>query len=180
MPEWTFGGEPGATFECKLEKDGNVLSDWLSCGSPVSYTMTDGDGTYTLHVRQIDEAGNVSPAETSDYVYDTAAPDAPTITSPDPNPGNLTVPSWDFSGEAGATFECKLEKDGVELDPFTSCVAPELYGLSDGDGDYVFTVRQTDTPATSHQKPPIPTRSTRPLRRRRSTPDPPERLRPQT
>ena len=145
MPSWTIGGEPGATFECKLEKDGVVLSDWLSCGSPVSYQMTDGDGTYTLHVRQTDPAGNVSPPETSDYVFDTEAPDAPTVTSPAPNPGNLTVPSWDFAGEPGATFECKLEKDGVEIDPFTPCVAPELYGLTDGDGDYVFTVRQTDT-----------------------------------
>ena len=144
MPSWSINGEAGATFECKLEKGGTTLSDWLSCGSPVSYTLTDGDGTYTLHVRQLDAAGNVSPVVTSEYDFDTTAPAAPTISSPDPNPGNLTVPSWDFSGEPGATFECKLEKDGIEIEPFTACVAPELYGLSDGDGDYVFTVRQTD------------------------------------
>ena len=143
-PSWDLTGEEGATFECKLEKGGVVLSDWLSCGTPVTYTMTDGDGTYTLFVRQIDLAGNPSPAATSDYTYDTMAPDAPTIVSPSPNPGNLTVPSWDFDGEPNANFDCQLEKDGVVLEPFSNCLPPELYGLSDGDGDYVFTVRQID------------------------------------
>ena len=143
-PSWDLTGEPGATFECKLEKGGTVLSDWLSCGSPVTYTMTDGDGTYTLFVRQIDQAGNPSPAATSDYIYDTVAPAAPSIVSPSPNPGNLTVPSWDFNGEPGANFDCQLEKDNVVLEPFSNCLPPELYGLSDGDGDYVFTVRQID------------------------------------
>ncbi|MGH2753201.1 MAG: Ig-like domain-containing protein [Actinomycetota bacterium] len=144
MPSWSFTGEPGATFECKLEKDGVVLSDWASCGSPVSYLLSDGDGTYTVHVRQIDAGGNVSPAMTSDYDLDTSAPSAPAITGPDPNPGNVSIPAWDFSGEPGASFECKLEKDGVELVAYAPCGAPQMYALSDGDGDYVFTVRQTD------------------------------------
>ena len=27
-PTWTFSGEPGSTFECKLEKDGSIVTDW--------------------------------------------------------------------------------------------------------------------------------------------------------
>ena len=52
-PTFTFRGEPGSTFECKVDP----VTDWKPCASPFSVKLA--DGTYTFSVRATDEAGNV-------------------------------------------------------------------------------------------------------------------------
>ena len=53
-PSWSFSGEPGNTFECRLDKGATQISGWATCTSPKSYNLTDGEGIYTFGVRQID------------------------------------------------------------------------------------------------------------------------------
>src|SRR3954468_6050540 len=52
-PTFTFSGEPGATFEARVEP----VADFKPCSSPMTVQLTDGD--YTFTVRATDAAGNV-------------------------------------------------------------------------------------------------------------------------
>src|SRR5207247_7240023 len=66
-PSWSFTGEGGATFECRLTRGATVVSDWSVCTSPDGYDLTgQPDGTYTFAVRATHPAGLPGPASTSD------------------------------------------------------------------------------------------------------------------
>ena len=130
----TFGfsdTQPGVTFDCSL--DGAAF---LACTSPHSYSgLTDGSHTFAVRARDPD--GNLSAAQSYTWTVDTTAPNQ-TITSKPPNPSNSTSPSFSFSSNEPATFECSL--DGAA---FASCTSPQSYtGLADG--SHSFQLRATD------------------------------------
>ena len=107
-----------ARFECSLDN-----GPFETCSSPRALTGL-ADGSHTLRVRAIDQAGNEGEPAESTFVIDATAP-AVTI-------GGVTVAGttarMTFSSEAGARFECSL--DGG---PFQACASPREYtGLSDG------------------------------------------------
>jgi len=142
---WDFSGEEGAAFECRLLKGAVVVSAFASCSASQGYTLVDGDGGYTFEVRQTDAAGNVSIVAASAYELDTSAPAAPSIDSPPPSPGSDLTPSWGFSGETGATFECRLARGGTVVLDWGACSGPATFDLSgEPDGTYTFSVRQID------------------------------------
>ena len=116
----TFSSTAGdvARFECSL--DGGTFQ---TCTSPRELTGL-SDGSHTVRVRAIDQAGNIGTAAESTFVVDTTAP-AATI-------GDVTVAGTTarvtFSGEAGARFECSLDNG-----TFQACTSPREYtGLSAG------------------------------------------------
>jgi hypothetical protein len=130
---FSFTGEAGATFECQL--DGGAFA---ACTSPKAYTAL-LEGSHTFSVRQTDTAGNTSANRTFTWTIDLTAPAAPTITVNPPNPSNSTAPSFSFTGETGATFQCQLDGGG-----FSACTSPKSYtGLAAA--SHTFQVRQTDT-----------------------------------
>jgi hypothetical protein len=131
-PSFSFTGEPGATFACSL--DGAAFA---SCTSPKAYTGLSA-GSHTFQVRQTDTAGNTSPNRTFTWTIDTTAPAAPTLTGTPSNPSNSTAPSFSFTGEVGATFQCQLDGGA-----FAACTSPKGYtGLAAG--SHTFHVRQMD------------------------------------
>ena len=69
---------------------------------------------------------------------DTLSPSAPSITSGPSGPTSSTSASFGFSGEADATFECRLDSGTWE-----SCTSPKSYS-SLGQGSHTFEVRQSD------------------------------------
>ena len=94
---------------------------------------------------QTDTAGNTGPAATDDYTLDRTAPAAPAFTSRPPSPGSDASPSWGFSGEAGATFECRLDRGATVIAGWAACTSPRTYDLAaEPDGTYTFSTRQTD------------------------------------
>jgi hypothetical protein len=138
---FTFTGEAGATFSCKL---GPRAGGFVACTSPKTYNGL-ADGAHVFQVRQRDAAGNLSKSASRTWTIDTTAPAAPTLTA--------TIiganASFTFSGEPGASFKCAL--DGAAL---AACTSPTSYtGLPDG--AHTFRVRQYDTagnesPAATH------------------------------
>jgi hypothetical protein len=88
-----FGLEDGARAEFS-----NNGGEWFPInGDRFTLPLGWGDGVYDIAVRQIDEAGNVSPAsDTLSFTLDTAAPSAPMIAA---------VSSDDTIGIDEATFE---------------------------------------------------------------------------
>src|SRR5439155_16491730 len=118
-----------------------------SCTSPQSYDLSSQpDGTYTITVRAVDAAGNVGPGATSSYTMVRSGPGAPTITSSPGATGHDDHPAWDFTGAAGATFECRIVQGSTVISDFSPCAGPKSYDLSSQpDGAYTFSVRAIDS-----------------------------------
>lgn len=145
-PTWGFTGEAGATFTCELTRGATVVSASSACTSPRTYDLTSQpDGTYIVRVVATDTIGNVGPPLTNDYTFDTTAPATSTIDSGPGAIGNDPTPSWSFSNEPGASFECQLSVGATVISGFGPCSSPKTYDLSSQpDGTYSFSVRATD------------------------------------
>jgi hypothetical protein len=104
----------------------------------ITWSAMPADGPYQLLARATDVAGNPTDSAKRNVTIDNTAPAAPAITASPPNPSNSTAPSFSFTGEAGATFQCQLDGGG-----FSACTSPKAYsGLSAS--SHTFQVRQTD------------------------------------
>ena len=145
-PAWSFSGEAGASFECRLTSGGTTVSDWAACSSPEAYDISgQPDGAYDFGVRATDEAGNTGPASTSAYQLDRTAPAAPSIESAPASRTSSTSPEWAFSGEPGAAFECRLTLAGMAIADWAACVSPRGYDVAtQQDGLFGFSVRARD------------------------------------
>jgi hypothetical protein len=125
--------DPNATFECKL--DGGAFE---ACSSPKDYSALN-EGNHALEVRATDAAGNVDPTPASrSWNVDTAPPGTSIASGPS---GIVRSASASFrfsSPEAGARFECKLDR-GV----FIPCASPKSYSAL-SNGKHAFSVRARD------------------------------------
>ena len=79
---------------------------------------------------------DASPASRS-FTVDTTPPDT-TITAGPSGPTNDSTPTFSFTSEAGATFECR-----VDAAAFASCSSPFTTGAL-SDGAHTFEVRAKD------------------------------------
>ncbi|MDA0182327.1 plastocyanin/azurin family copper-binding protein [Solirubrobacter phytolaccae] len=142
-PTFTFSAsESGSTFECQLDGPGGATGTFAACTSPRTLSPP-ADGTYTFRVRAKDAAGNVdATAASRSFTVDTTAPDTAIDSGPS---GTVTTasPSFSFSSEAGATFECRLDGPGATAGTYASCSSPRVLG-SLADGAYTFLVRAKD------------------------------------
>ena len=174
-PTFTFSGEPGATFECKIQPAGQAAA-FKPCTSPNTAQLTDGD--YTFSVRATDAAGNVETNPPSRaFTVDTAAID----TAIDAGPEGLTndpTPSFTFSTAAsGATFECRIEgASSLRADLHRLLVAVQgaeaRLGRLHAQGP-----RQEHRPARSTRRPPSARSRSTPTRRRPRSPTAPDERR---
>jgi hypothetical protein len=108
-----------------------------------SYPMAlPADGTYTVHVRALDEAGNTT-AEGSQaaasFTIDTLAPPAPTISSgPDTQTVQKSATFAFGDSEPGVTFLCSRDRARAK-----ACKSPIVYP-SNGRGEHTFVVQAKD------------------------------------
>src|SRR5205807_9977468 len=109
---------------------------FAACSCPKSYTGV-ADGSHTFQVKATDTAGNTGVAASFTWTVDTVAPTA-SITASPTNPSNSSSPSFSFSSEAGASFQCAL--DGAA---FASCSSPKSYTRV-ADGSHTFQVKASD------------------------------------
>ena len=107
-PSFSFGGADGgsgvASFACEIDGGG-----YSSCTSAKSYAGL-AAGSHTFNVRAVDGAGNAdaSPASVT-WTIDLTAPSAPSISVSPASPSGSAAASFGFSGEAGATFACRID-----------------------------------------------------------------------
>ena len=96
-------------------------------------------------MRSVDAVGNRSAAASGSYIIDRAAPAAPSFVTAPAASGSGASASWGFTAEAGAAYECQLERDGAVVEAFVACASPRGYDLAPlPDGAYVLNVRVTD------------------------------------
>ena len=134
-----FSSEGSATFECSL--DGGPFA---ACASPFP-TGALSDGAHTFEVRATDPASgpDLTPASRSLRV-DTKAPQT-TISK---GPGKKGAPKFTLgSSEAGASFECRLDKKA-----FAPCESPlKLRHVEPG--RHTLAVRATDAAGNTDPTP---------------------------
>ena len=123
-PSFTLdgAGKGNTTFECKLD-DGT----WAACPSSVSFPNLP-DGTHTLIVRAVTEAG--VPGDEREYTWtvDTKQPDAPVYTTTPPAKTPELAARFDLKAEEGTTLRCSI--DGGT---FVDCTnGLDLAGLTEG------------------------------------------------
>ncbi|MEU2462488.1 DNRLRE domain-containing protein [Streptomyces sp. NPDC012473] len=95
----TTGASAG--FSYSIDGSATTVPDMVSEGTQASYSGTRSEGTWYLHVRAVDSAGAWGPASHYRFTIDTAAPDAPGVSSPD-------FPEDGWAGDAGDTGAFKL------------------------------------------------------------------------
>lgn len=124
--------EPGSSFECKL--DGGAFAGCPPTG--VAYAGL-ADGPHGFQVRAIDSSGNVDPSPAG-YSFDVVLAAAPLATGSERLPASTPAapettifagprgrthdrtPTFRFrSSQAGAAFQCKLDRK-----PFKDCRSP--------------------------------------------------------
>ncbi len=131
-PTFGFSSEAGASFQCKVDS-----GSYAVCGSPKT-TSHLTDGSHTLHVRATDPAANSDPTPASrTFTVDTTPPDT-TIDSGPSGTTNDPTPTFGFSSEAGASFQCKLDSSS-----YSACASPRTTAHLT-DGSHTFSVRAKD------------------------------------
>ncbi len=105
------------------------------------------DGSYTVHVRAHDNAGNTETGPSRSFTIDNVAPNT-TVDSGPSNPSASADATFAFSASEGSsTFECELDGGG-----FSSCASPKSY-TSLSDGSHTFKVRAVDAAGNTDATP---------------------------
>ena len=129
--------ENGSSFECALDDSG---FGFAPCSSGEAFTVA--LGLHQFQVRAQDEAGNVGSAASHSWTVQTVNPTPPetTITAGPSGPTNDTTPTFAFTANEQATFECR-----VDSETFAACTSPHTTTPPLSQGAHTFQVRATDT-----------------------------------
>ena len=141
---FTFAGDPASDtnkVQCRIDSE-----PFADCTSPKTFAGL-SDGPHTVEFRAEDTVGNqdATPA-TRDFTVDTTAPDTTIDSGPTGTTGDST-PSFEFSSEPGATFECRVDSDA-----FSACSSPETVAALT-DGPHTFEVKATDSVGNTDPSP---------------------------
>ncbi|MDT7538540.1 MAG: large repetitive protein [Actinomycetota bacterium] len=115
-PTWTIDTDAFSSLECAWSTPSTVpaSTDWFSCNPVGVITVPNpADGTYTLHARATDTAGNLGPeATTVDYELDRTKPALATVSTPT-SPSSSAAVTWniDTTPEITPTVKCQLLRD---------------------------------------------------------------------
>jgi hypothetical protein len=128
--EFAFTAPEPAAFTC------SIGGPFVACQSPMRLPVA--DSVETFHVRAVDAAGNT--AEASQQFRVDLGPPHISLAGPSGSTSEVE-PSFTFSADRPATFECSLGGDEVDLD-IQPCSSPLTLGPL-APGDYEFTVLAT-------------------------------------
>jgi hypothetical protein len=122
-------------FQCRL--DSQAPADFGSCTSPKTYAGL-AQGSHTIEVRAVDLAGNADSTPASyTWTVDTLAPETVVDSGP-AGPTSDSTPTFSFSSEPGASFQCRVDSGA-----FAACSSPHTTAVL-GDAAHTFEVRASD------------------------------------
>ena len=130
---------PEGEFDMSCNLSGALTTSFPCIDAPFEFPQPLPDGNYTLTLQVQDLLGrqDATPA-TQAFTVDGTRPDTLITTGPSGTIADST-PSFGFSsGEAGSSFECKLDDDA-----FAACTSPRTVAAL-GEGSRTFQVRATD------------------------------------
>ena len=139
----TFSGTAtaGANVELVVDDTGTGVTTVATDGAySLTATTVLADGAHTIQARITDPVAGELTSNTLQMTVDTVVPAAATFTSTPSNPSADSSPSFSFTGETNAAFECQLLPSN---EPWRACTSPQTYDAQ-VNGDYTFNVRATD------------------------------------
>ncbi len=158
-PIFTLDGDENSTFECQL--DGGA---WAPC--PATVTLPNlPDGTHTLKVREVNEAG--VPGAERDYTWtvDTTKPALPVYVVAPPAKTPEAAARFDLNTEPGTTLRCSVDggefvdcTTGLDLSSLTEgthkivAIATDAAGNSSAPATYDWLIATPLTATTSFAK----------------------------
>jgi DNA-binding beta-propeller fold protein YncE len=152
-PTFNFSSsDAGSTFECRV--DG---ASFAACSGPGGSDTTVGlaDGPHTFTVRAIDPASTPDPTPaTQAFTVDTAAPDTTITRKPKAKlktKGRTANAKVAFDSEAGATFECKLDK--ADFEPCSSPFKVKAKSKRGKGKKHTISVQATDAAGNFESEP---------------------------
>jgi hypothetical protein len=151
-PTFSFGSEPGATFECSIDAGAPSFG---SCSAASSHTPAAplSDGPHTFRVRATDQAGNQTVA-TRSFTLDATDPNTQITAKPTTivkvRTASFSFDGDDPSGSGVVSFQCRL--DSTEPTAWQSCTSPQGYADL-ADGPHGFEVRAVDTAGNADESP---------------------------
>jgi Ca2+-binding RTX toxin-like protein len=134
-PSFGFSSnEPSVSFACRFDAEA-----FAPCSGPGATHMPStalAPGTHSFEVRATDQAGNVdgTPAKRSFTVF-IGAPQTKIDSGPE-GPTVNTSPTFTYSADEAATFECR-----VDLAAYASCPSTGRQVAVQPEGEHVFEVR---------------------------------------
>jgi lysophospholipase L1-like esterase len=129
---------PGHIVECSYNEGA-----FQECVSPWNLGPL-APGEHRIAVREKDLAGNIGAATSRSWVVDIDPPGIAQITNGPPAVTNRDNPTFEFTGEDSAAFECRLDR-GSTTGSWQACTSPWTVSNATTNGfQYVFRVRQTD------------------------------------
>lgn len=142
----TLSGTATAGANVELVVDGVATGVSTVASATGTYSLTPAtaltNGNHSVQARIVTDAttGAVAASGTLQVTIDTAVPAAPTFQSTPSNPTASNTPSFTFSAEASAAFECQLLPSNSL---WRACTSPHAYDAQ-VNGTYTFNVRATD------------------------------------
>jgi hypothetical protein len=133
----------GTSFQCNLDNANGGAFTACPATNPTYSSL--GQGSHTLLVRAVDDAGNPDPSPVSrTWTVDTVPPDTSITGGPANNSfTQSTTATFGFSSpDGGTSFQCNL--DNANAGAFTTCpvTTPTYSGL--GEGQHTLLVKATD------------------------------------
>lgn len=142
---WTFQIEVGTRTVCTVRSATDVVAPQQPCSSPWTTDLGSfGDGAYTLSVRAVDPAGNVSERAVVEYVLDRSGPVPPVISSAPGSPAPDRMPTWSIQpSDPADLLECRLQ--GLPGSGWSTCSVQVTFDLGAAtSGTFTLQVRETD------------------------------------
>jgi hypothetical protein len=143
----------GTAFDSASEVFFEATLAGASWSYPFDFASFPADGTYTIHARATDSAGNAEASPTVTFTIDSTPPDTIIDTGPTGAVSSTSATFEFHSTELDSTFECRLDASSPS-DPFTPCSSPAAYSAL-GQGGHTFEVRAID-PAGNADPTPAP------------------------
>jgi hypothetical protein len=142
--------EPDSSFKCRIYRSDLTAPAFGACSGAGRHTEDgfESGTTYTFEVRATDAAGNPddSPAKRT-FTVDATPPETTLDPSGPSGTTKTTSAAFSFSSEAGAIFECKLDRGA-----FTPCASPMDYTALPN-GSHTFSVRAKDAAGNTDRSP---------------------------
>ena len=137
-PTFAFTASEPGSFSCRLDGE-----PFAACEATKLYSGL-ADGSHTFTVRTTDPAGNVGVPTSHTWTIDATVP-TPTISQKPGDPSNDSSPTFAFSANEPATYQCKLDAPAA-----AACTTPKLY-INIAQGQHTFVVTATDAAGNAGQ-----------------------------
>jgi hypothetical protein len=140
----TDGGS--GVYQMRFSNNGTTWSTWEAYATSKAWTLTGGDGTKTVYVRFLDNAGNVSTSYSDNIILDTTAPTGSIVINGGDAYTNSTAATLTLSATDGGSgvYQMRFSNDGATWSTWEAYTTSKAWTLTSGDGAKTVYVQYSD------------------------------------